>query len=215
MFVWIEKRSSSPAIDLALFRSRTFAVAVLGVAGATVVLHATLVIVPLLIERLDAGNPETSGLALLGISALGAVAAPIGGRWSDRSGRRVAVVAGSAVMALGLAALWLVAGSAPVVAVAILLAVLGLGMGLSGSPRQVAALETVAADRVGMAAGTYYTCRYLGGVVGASLAGAALGSQVTADGVTVGFGALVVVEIAVLVSSFGLAGRNPVAQRRS
>ena len=37
-----------------------------------------------------------------------------------------------------------------------------------------------------MAAGTYYTGR-LGGVVGASLAGAILGAQVTAAGVSAGF----------------------------
>jgi EmrB/QacA subfamily drug resistance transporter len=214
-FLWIENRSASPAVDPGLFRSRTFAVAAFGVAGATVVLHGSLVIVPLLIERLDAGSPEASGLALLGISALWAIGAPFGGRWSDRAGRRAAVVAGSAVMTGGLVALWLLAGSAPVVVVGVLLAVVGLGMGLSGSPRQVAALETVGPERVGMAAGTYYTCRYLGGVVGASLAGAALGSQVTPGGVSLGFGALVIVGIVVVVASFGLSGRTPAAARRS
>ena len=56
-----------------------------------------------------------------------------------------------------------------------LLGVVGFGMGFSGSPRQAAALESVPGDRVGMAAGTYYTGRYLGGVLGASLAGAVLG----------------------------------------
>ena len=40
-----------------------------------------------------------------------------------------------------------------------------------------------------MAAGTYYTGRYLGGVLGASLAGAVLGRAVTAEGVSLGFGA--------------------------
>jgi len=77
---------------------RPFAAAVLGVLGATIVLHATLVIVPLLVQDLDHGSPETSGLVLLGISALGGVAAPFGGRLSDRVGRRPPVVLGTAAI---------------------------------------------------------------------------------------------------------------------
>jgi len=60
---------------------------------------------------------------------------------------------------------------------------------------------------VGMAAGTYYTGRYLGGVLGASLAGAVLGTTVTAAGVTLGFGLLVLVGLGVVVVSFGLPDR--------
>ena len=60
--------------------------------------------------------------------------------------------------------------------IGVLLGVVGLGLGLSGSPRQAAAMDTIAPERVGMAAGTYYTGRYLGGVLGASLAGAVLGA---------------------------------------
>jgi MFS family permease len=207
-FVVVEARSKDPAVDPGLFRSRSFSAAVLGVAGATVVLHATLVLVPLLIERLDEGDAAASGVALLGISTMWAVAAPFGGRWSDQAGRRAPVVAGSVVMLVGLGILWQVAGTASVLVVGLLLAVVGLGMGLSGSPRQVAALETVGSNRVGMAASTYYTCRYLGGVVGASLAGAVLGARVTAGGVAGGFGALTVVAVLLVITSFGLAGRR-------
>ena len=66
-------------------------------------------------------------------------------------------------------------------------------MGFAGSPRQAAAFESIPGDRVGMAAGTYYTGRYLGGVVGASLAGAVLGRGSRRPGVTLGFGLLVFV----------------------
>ena len=62
-----------------------------------------------------------------------------------------------------------------------------------------------------MAAGTYYTGRYLGGVVGASLAGAILGAQVTAAGVSAGFAVLATVGVAVAVVSSGCPdghGRN-------
>ena len=211
VFVRQELRSEQPAVDPRLFLMRPFAAAVIGVLGATIVLHATLVIVPLLVQGLEHGVPETSGLVLLGISALGAVAAPFGGRLSDRVGRRLPVILGSLAMTAGLATLWLVAGSTTTLVLGVLLSVVGFGMGLSGSPRQLAALETVSPDRVGMAAGTYYTGRYLGGVLGASLAGLVLGRAVTADGVSLGFGVLTVVGLVLVVTSFGLTSRRPAA----
>jgi len=207
LFVRYELGAERPAVDPRLFASRPFTAAVLGVLGATVILHAMFILVPLLVERLLDGSAETAGLVLLGISGLGAVAAPFGGRLSDRRGRRLPVVAGSVCLTIGLIALWLVAAETTALVVGALLCVVGFGLGFSGSPRQAAALESVPGDRVGMAAGTYYTGRYLGGVLGASLAGAVLGTTVTAAGVTLGFGLLVLVGAGLIVVAFGLPGR--------
>jgi EmrB/QacA subfamily drug resistance transporter len=207
LFVRFELRADRPAVDPRLFASRSFSAAVVGVLLATVVLHATFILVPLLVERLLSGSAETAGLVLLGISGLGAVAAPFGGRLSDRVGRRRPVVAGGICLTIGLVALWLVAVGSTAAVVGALLGVVGFGMGFSGSPRQAAALESISSDRVGMAAGTYYTGRYLGGVLGASLAGAVLGTTVTGAGVTLGFGLLALVGAAIVVVSFGLPDR--------
>lgn len=211
VFIWFELRIDRPAVDPRLFTSRPFAAAVAGVLLATVVLHGTFILVPLLVERLLGGSAETAGLVLLGISGLGAIAAPFGGRLSDRQGRRRPVVAGAICLTAGLIALWLFATGSTALVIGALLGVVGFGMGFSGSPRQAAALESVASDRVGMAAGTYYTGRYLGGVLGASLAGAVLGTTVTGAGVTLGFGLLALVGMAIVVVSFGLPGRREVA----
>ena len=207
-FVRLELGVDHPAVDPRLFASRPFAAAVVGVFAATVILHATLVLVPLLIEILQNGSPQTTGLVLLGISALGAIAAPFGGRFSDRVGRRTPAVIGALATAAGLAALWQVATIASPLVLGGLLAIVGAGMGLAGSPRQAAALETVGPERVGMAAGTYYTGRYLGGVLGASMAGAVLGGAVTGAGVGLGFGMLTIVALGLLVASGGLPGRR-------
>jgi EmrB/QacA subfamily drug resistance transporter len=206
LLIRFELAAERPAVDPRLFASRPFAAAVLGVLGTTVVLHASFILVPLLVERLQGGTAEMVGLVLLGVSGMWAVAAPLGGRLSDRLGRRRPVVGGSICMTAGLVALWLVAADSTPIAVGLLLAVVGFGMGFAGSPRQAAAMDSIPGDRVGMAAGTYYTGRYLGGVLGASLAGAVLGTTVTAAGVSLGFGLLVLVGLAVVAVSFGLPG---------
>lgn len=206
-FIRFELRTEHPAVDPRLFASRPFAAAVAGVFGATIILHGTLVIVPLLVEVLQRGSPETTGLVLLGISALGAITAPFGGRLSDRVGRRAPALAGTLVALVGLAILWQLSTVASAVGLGLILALVGAGMGLAGSPRQAAAFDSVEPDRIGMAAGTYYTGRYLGGVAGASLAGAVLGGAVTADGVTLGFGLMAIVALGMVAAAVGLPAR--------
>lgn len=205
LFVAVELRRDRPAVDPRLFLQRPFAAAVAGVFGATVILHGSFVLVPFLVESLLHETALTSGIVLLGLAGVGAIVAPFGGRFSDRNGRRIVVVTGSAISAIGLTLLWLGTAAATALSVAAVLCIVGFGNGLT-SPRQAAALESVEKSRVGMAAGTYYTGRYLGGVVGASLAGAILGSQVTVGAVATGFGVLAVVGVAVAVVSLGLRG---------
>jgi EmrB/QacA subfamily drug resistance transporter len=206
-FLYVELRADHPAVDPRLLATPTFAAALGGVFGMTVILHGCFLVVPLLVERLQGGTPTVAGIVLLGISAVWAVAAPVGGRVSDRVGRRQPVVVGGVVTAAGLAVLAAVGAVSPTVVLAALLAVVGLGMGLAGSPRQTAAMESVGPERVGMAAGTYYTGRYLGGVLGASVAGAVLGGSVTATAVSLVFGLLTMMAIAVTVVSLALPAR--------
>jgi MFS family permease len=111
-------------------------------------------------------------------------------------------------VAVALAVLWQLAFESDLLILAALLSVLGVGMGLSGPSRQTAAIESVGPERVGMAAGTYYTGRYLGGVVGASLAGAVLGASVTGDGISTVFGLLAITAVGVTVASSGLPARG-------
>lgn len=207
LFVVVELRETHPAVDPRLLLHRPFAAALGGVFGATVILHGSFILVPLAIEQLLGQSAAVSGAALLGLAGLGALVSPFGGRASDRRGRRLLVVAGASVSAVGLAILAIPAATAAVLPIAALLAVVGLGNGLT-SPRQAAALESIERARVGMAAGTYYTGRYLGGVVGASLAGAILGARVTPGGVSSGFVILAGVGLAVAVVSLGLPGRR-------
>ena len=208
LFVLVERRTEYPAVDPHLFASRSFTAAVVGVFGATVILHGTLVLVPLLVEELQAGNAQTSGFVLLGISALGAIAAPIGGRMSDAVGRRQPAVIGMLACVVGLAVLWLVAPEASTLLLGLMLALLGFGLGLAGAPRQAAAFEAIEPERVGMAAGTYLTGRYIGGAIGATLAGAVLGGTVTAAGVSTGFGLLTAVAVGVTIASVFLPSRG-------
>lgn len=208
VFVVRELRIPAPAINVRLFRVAPFATAVAGVFGTTIVLHATLIMVPLLTQKLMHTSAMASGVVLLGLSGLGAVTAPLGGRLSDRIGRRIPAVVGSAIVAMGLGALWLGSGKASIGLIGAMLGIIGVGFGLSGSARQTSALESVPLTSTGMAAGMYYTGRYIGGAVGAAMAGVILGTAINAAVVGTMFGILTIVAAAVTVVSLGLRGQT-------
>ena len=86
-----------------------------------------------------------------------------------------------------------------------LLGVVGFGMGFAGSPRQAAALDAIPGDRVGMAAG-HVLHRPLPRRrrSGRAWRARSSGTTVTAAGVTLGFGLLVLVGLGVVAVSFGL-----------
>jgi MFS family permease len=99
-------RSGSPVTFGTLLRHRSFRAALLSnVLNGWTVYGVRVALVPLyVIEELR--QPSTwSGFALTAFAVGTAAALPIGGRWSDRSGRRPAAAAGSAVVAV--TALWL------------------------------------------------------------------------------------------------------------
>jgi len=203
-------------IDVRLFAERSFSAAVAGTLGATVILHASLVLIPILTQTVLRMTPAASGGVLLMISGLGAVVAPIGGRLSDRAGRRLPAVTGSAVMTAGLAVLWLVTRSGITPAgLTAALALVGIGFGFGGPSRQAAAMESVPEHTTGVAAGTYFTSRYIGGVLGASLAGVVLAGGVGAPMMAGGFGLLATVGVVVTLISFGLQGRRQTPQDNS
>jgi hypothetical protein len=167
--------------------------------GATVVLHAAFILIPLLVEELLHGDARTAGL--------GAARDLGGGRHRGAGGRPAAPIVTPATPGRrGLTvsdrrlALWWFAADMVRGDRALLLGIVGLGLGLGGSPRQAAAMDAVTADRVGMAAGTYYTGRYLGGVIGSEPRRRGARGDRHRRRVTLGFGLLALVGVAIVGS---------------
>ena len=102
------------------------------------------------------------------------VLSPVGGRMSDRLGRRTTATAG--LVLLGGAMLPLaVAGrgvSVPLLVGSLICA--GAGLGLSNPPIQTAGIEALDPRDAGVGSGLFSTGRYLGGIAAASLVAAAV-----------------------------------------
>jgi DHA2 family methylenomycin A resistance protein-like MFS transporter len=178
-FVPHELRCRRPVLDPRLFRSRGVAAGSVAVAASNLALYVLLLAVPVLLS--GRYGEATLGLLLIPLPGATSLLSPIGGRLSDRLGRRTPAVLGLGLLTAALLPL-VVLGRLP--SVPVLLVVLGLagaGLGLAQAPVQAAAVEAVAPERAGMAAGAWSSSRYLGSIIGSAVLAALLHGQPSGD----------------------------------
>jgi MFS family permease len=172
-FLWLERRSRDPLIDLWLFRRPNFApaVAVNFLVGAALII--AMVDVPLFVNLVVETRLQRaavlSGWVLSALTASMAVAAWMGGRLTERTWYRPPAVAGLVIAAGGfllMGATW--DAEVPLWVMAVSLAFLGAGLGLVTAPANAAAVDAAPADRRGVAGGLVILSRLMGLAVGLS-----------------------------------------------
>jgi MFS family permease len=176
----VQARSvASPVLDFTLFRAGPFTAGAMVIALQNLAMYALLVQIPFLFAAEDSSRSRFS-VVVMAMTAMMAIASPIGGRLAERLGTRAIVVVGGLAGALGVMLLVPLSalsrdGSAPtMLQIALPLVVVGLGLGLSTGPSQAAALSAIEAQRSGMASAAIATCRYMGAIVGTAILGLAL-----------------------------------------
>jgi MFS family permease len=105
-----------------------------------------------------------------------AVFSPVGGRLSDRIGRRIPSFAGIALLTFGVLPLTFLND---IINVSLLLACLwlmGIGLGLSSASVQTSILESVKLHQAGLATGISSTSRYVGSIIGSNILAQIIGS---------------------------------------
>lgn len=211
-FVARELRTPAPMIDVRLFMRSHFAAACASIGLSNMVMYTTLLAMPLYLEHARGYGVQLSGMVLAALSVLAAIWGPLGGRWTDHRGRWLPAVTGGAAVLVGAVLLAASIRGSSAGSVAVALAVMGIGIGLSGAPVQTAAVEAVPVDRTGSAAGIYSTSRYLGSVLGSSILAVVFVSQPNA-GEANRFVALFVGLAAVAV--LGLLANTKIADRHN
>jgi EmrB/QacA subfamily drug resistance transporter len=182
LFVHRQRTSPMPIAEWRLFRVRSYAAATLYVLLANLVMYTTLLTLPFFLEELQGRSHHETGLLLSAMAILMAAVTPISGRASDRYGRRVFAVAGGAITLGGITVI--VAGIDTDVSygyLAIAMALLGLGNGMSFGAAATAAAESAPVEMAGVAAGMNSMMRYVGSIIGAGILGAVLTESAAED----------------------------------
>lgn len=162
-FVVRELRAASPLLDLQVLRPAGVSVGLLGALAAYLVLFGPLALFPQVI----AAGGAALGLAISALPAGFALSAVGGNRWLRGADTRSRAVGGAAVAAFAIVGLLFVGQS--LVAIAVLLGVLGLGLGVFIPANNAAIMGAIPARSAAVGGGLLNMGRGLGTALGVAL----------------------------------------------
>ncbi len=174
IFVYRERHTPSPVVDLSLFRIRSFTMGNLTGLLAYAVTFGVFLLVPFDLERVQGDSPLLAGGLLTAVPVALGIVAPLSGAWSDRVGARLPTATGMLIAAAALVALALVAGGRDGALMIPALLALGGGLGLFTPANNSAIMGSAPLGRLGVAGGVLNMMRSLGTSLGVAFAGTAL-----------------------------------------
>jgi len=184
LFLWWERKTPQPLMDLKLFSNRSFAAGCAMVGFQNLGMYALLFQLPYLLKLLYQWGPERSGPFMTTFMVSMMAAAVLGGRVAEKIGVRITCVTGSVISVAGLYWLSLLTPGEDSLHIIGGLVLGGVGLGLANGPAQSAAMGSIEHRQSGVASGILSTCRYLGGVVGISILGLLLSAPDSAASLT-------------------------------
>jgi EmrB/QacA subfamily drug resistance transporter len=178
VFVWWEGRAEEPIIPLHLFKNRVFTVAnVLGFITGMVMFGA-LIFLPQYFQRIRGITPTIAGWRMLPMLAGVLLTSITAGRLISRLGRYKAfVVAGTAILTLGLAWMSTISLTTSGWTISAMLFVLGAGLGMFMQTLIVAVQNAIPYENMGTGTAAVTFFRTLGGAIGAAVLGAVVIEQ--------------------------------------
>jgi EmrB/QacA subfamily drug resistance transporter len=172
-FGWWERHTRHPMLPLAFFRDPRFSAASGAIAMAFFALFGSVFLLTQHLQFVLGYTPLQTGVRVLPVAAL-ILAAPLSARLAERIGTKLVVAAGLLTVAGGL---WLLStvqlgdGYGPVAA---MLALLGIGMGLTVAPATESIMGSLPLAKAGVGSAMNDTTRQVGGALGVAVLGSVL-----------------------------------------
>jgi EmrB/QacA subfamily drug resistance transporter len=177
-FIFCERRSKDPMMDLTLFRDRTYSLAIVTIFAVLFAVYGMLLVITQYFQNVRGFSPTAAGLLLLPYSATVTLMSILAGRLIGAVGSRRLILTGLASQITGLAVI--AAGlQASTLVVVIGLVLTGLGDALCLTPITSLAMTAVPSERGGMASGIMSAQRALGSTVGFAVLGSVLVASLT------------------------------------
>ena len=170
-FVAVERRSSHPMLDLALFRNPTFRVSAIGIGMAFFAMFGMFFLLTQYLQLVHDMSPLVAGSMILPMSATLMLVSPRAPRLVMRYGPRAVVTAGMSTASIGLIG---IAGATRLDSVAWVLlpmVVLACGMAVTMTPLTTMIMAATPRARAGMGSATNDATRELGGALGVAVLG--------------------------------------------
>jgi EmrB/QacA subfamily drug resistance transporter len=178
-FLAVERRAAEPVIPLRLFRNRTIALATLASLFVGVAMFSGTVFFSQYFQLARGQSPTMSGVMTIPMIAGIFLSSTVSGRIITRTGRWKAwIVTGGALSAAGLGLLGAMRYDTAYWRIAVSMALLGLGIGMTMQNLVLCTQNQVTGRDLGAASSVVTFFRSLGGAIGVSALGSVLGGRV-------------------------------------
>jgi EmrB/QacA subfamily drug resistance transporter len=171
VFVWWQRRTTHPALDVSLFRLPAFSAAAGALALNFFALQGATFYLVYYLQGALGFSPLESGATLVPMAVAIAIASPRASRLADRFGAKLVCAAGFGLMATAFAANQLLDLEAPVWLVLAVLFVQGLGLGTVLAPATESIMSVVPREKAGAGGAVNNTVRQVGGALGVAILG--------------------------------------------
>jgi len=177
-FVWHERRSASPMLDLGLFSNGTVRGAAIAQVGTSIAMASVMFGLILHFQYAYGWSPVRAGLANLPLIVTMLVASPISEGLAKRFGHRIACMIGAALLAISLAGMaWGVYHG--YLAIAVSMVVMTIGLRTIMIICAVALVEAMPANRTSIGTALNDTAQEVGTSVGTAVVGTLIAVLVT------------------------------------
>ncbi|WP_369139486.1 MFS transporter [Modestobacter versicolor] len=174
VFVWWQRRTTHPALDVSLFRNPGFSAAAGALALNFFALQGATFYLVYYLQGVRDFSPLQSGAMLIPVALGIALMAPRSSALADRFGAKAVVATGFALIAVSFSGIQLLDADAPVWLVLVDLAFQGIGMGCILAPATESIMSVVPREKAGAGAAVNNAVRQVGGALGVAILGSVL-----------------------------------------
>lgn len=170
LFVFTEVRVKHPMMELSLFRNWPFLAGNLSGLLSFVAMFSNAILLPFFLTEIGNLTPSKVGLIITPFPLVMGTVAPFSGYLSDRIKPVYLTTLGLSITSAGLFIMSGINAETPILHIAILQALMGLGTGLFQSPNNNSVISSVKRDKMGIAGGMNALMRNIGMVTGTAMA---------------------------------------------
>lgn len=182
LLLWVESRAADPILPLHLFRfDRLFASSIAHGVFSGWALFGVVSFIPLFVQSVMGTSATQAGLTITPLLLGWVVASIIGTRLLLKTGYYKLALTGTSVLFIGSALLSQVNENTSQIMLMVFITLMGTGMGLSIPPFLIAVQTAVERRYLGTATSTLQFSRSMGGTLGVSVMGAALGTRLASN----------------------------------
>jgi predicted MFS family arabinose efflux permease len=174
LFIWVERRSDHPSLDVSLFRNPSFSAASAAIALAFFALFGATFYLSFYLQLVRDYSPLQAGVRLLPVALAIAFFAPRSAALVQRLGPKAVCGTGMLLVTASFAGYVVLGVDTPIWVLEVLLFVQGAGMANVMAPATESIMSTLPRESAGAGSAVNNTVRQIGGALGVAILGSIL-----------------------------------------